>query len=225
MKIIYLGHSGFLAELKKAYCLFDYFEGELPVLDPQKEMYLFFSHKHYDHFNPHVLELLAQQNFPQGRIHSLISFDIAEKDTLAFPDRHILQVGEYSIGELNIRTLPSTDEGLAFLVKTTEGTLYFAGDLNDWVWRGEPDRDNEEMTKRFRKIIDSLSGTSIQIAFIPLDPRQEENAYRGLLYFLDKVGAEKVYPMHYWKKPSIIQRFCRDHPAYKTIIQNTEEAK
>ena len=32
------------------------------------------------------------------------------------------------------RQLLSNDSGVAFIVKTKEGTIYHAGDLNDWYW-------------------------------------------------------------------------------------------
>ena len=33
-----------------------------------------------------------------------------------------------------IATLLSNDSGVAFIVRTREGTVYHAGDLNDWYW-------------------------------------------------------------------------------------------
>ena len=33
-----------------------------------------------------------------------------------------------------VDTLLSNDSGVAFIVKTKEGTIYHAGDLNDWYW-------------------------------------------------------------------------------------------
>ena len=38
-----------------------------------------------------------------------------------------------------IRTLRSTDEGVAFVVHYAGKTIYHAGDLNWWHWEGEPD--------------------------------------------------------------------------------------
>ncbi len=36
-----------------------------------------------------------------------------------------------------VDTLLSNDSGVAFIVRTKEGTIYHAGDLNDWYWDGE----------------------------------------------------------------------------------------
>ena len=37
MKITYINHSGFLIETKDCYYIFDYYKGELPLLDKKKE--------------------------------------------------------------------------------------------------------------------------------------------------------------------------------------------
>ena len=51
MKITYINHSGFLIETKDCYYIFDYYKGELPLLDKKKEVIVFCSHFHKDHFN------------------------------------------------------------------------------------------------------------------------------------------------------------------------------
>ncbi len=41
MKITYINHSGFLIETKDCYYIFDYYKGELPHLDKEKEVIVF----------------------------------------------------------------------------------------------------------------------------------------------------------------------------------------
>ena len=57
MKVTYLNHSGFLLEWESCYWIFDYYKGEIPKLDPAKEIFVFVSHSHGDHFNPMVFAL------------------------------------------------------------------------------------------------------------------------------------------------------------------------
>ena len=38
-----------------------------------------------------------------------------------------------------IQTLPSTDEGIAFLISYQGHVIYHAGDLNWWHWEGRPE--------------------------------------------------------------------------------------
>ena len=121
-----------------------------------------------------------------------------------------------------LETLLSTDEGVAFLIKCPEGTFYHAGDLNDWVWEEETDQYNRQMTGSYRHEIDLLKNKEIDVAFIPLDPRQEKDYSRGMLYFLNKVSVKKVYPMHYWEQPQIIEQFLTEYPEFQNIIIPTE---
>lgn len=62
----------------------------------------------------------------------------------------------------------------------------------------------------------------LDVAMLPLDPRQEKDYHRGMLYFLQKINTKKAFPMHYWEKPEVIQQFIKAYPEYKAIVQNTE---
>ena len=121
-----------------------------------------------------------------------------------------------------VQTLLSTDQGVAFLLTTQEGVIYHAGDLNDWYWEGEPDQDNRSMSGRYRAEIDRIKGRAVDVAFVPLDPRQEKDYARGMLYFLKQVPAKHVFPMHYWDKSQIMETFLREYPVYETRIENPE---
>ena len=58
MKVSYFAHSGILVECKDRYCIFDYYKGVLPPLDREKEVLVFCSHCHGDHYNPKIFDLL-----------------------------------------------------------------------------------------------------------------------------------------------------------------------
>ncbi|MGN1442539.1 MAG: MBL fold metallo-hydrolase [Acutalibacteraceae bacterium] len=224
MKITYVGHSGFLVETKDCYYVFDYYKGGLPALNPHKPVVVFCSHFHHDHFNPKIFEMLRRMGM---KAQAVLAKDISRNQypagievIKACPD----QVYELDNGAV-ITTLRSTDSGVAFVVKTPEGTLYHAGDLNDWVWNGEPDADNRQMTHRYRKEIDKIRNTRLHVAFVPLDPRQEDHYKDGMLYFLKNVDCDAVYPMHYWNKPDVIRKFITEFPEYEPVIKNTELTK
>lgn len=59
LKVTYLNHSGFLLKWETCCWVFDYYKGEIPKLDPTKEIFVFVSHSHRDHFNPAVFALAA----------------------------------------------------------------------------------------------------------------------------------------------------------------------
>ncbi|HOP10418.1 MAG TPA: MBL fold metallo-hydrolase [Oscillospiraceae bacterium] len=223
MTVQYIFHSGFLLETAARYYLFDYYQGELPQLDTQKPIVVFSSHNHRDHFNPEIFTILNSMDMKD--IYAVLSKDISEKK---YPkDIEVLTVRaniacELPCGE-HLETLQSTDSGVAFLLTTEEGVIYHAGDLNDWFWDGEPDNDNKQMRGSYRHEINKLKGRKIDVAFIPLDPRQDAHYADGLLYFLAVADAKCVYPMHYWQKPETIDRFLSEYPQYRDAIRYPEK--
>ena len=77
MKITYINHSGFLVETKDCYYIFDYYKGELPFLDKKKEVIVFCSHFHEDHFNPKIFEILDEMGMTY---QAVLSKDIRKKN-------------------------------------------------------------------------------------------------------------------------------------------------
>ncbi len=222
MKAVYVGHSGFLVQTQRRYYLFDYFQGSLPVLNPEKPITVLASHGHRDHYNLQVLSLLEEQGMQQ--IDLVLSSDIPPekrptgRSCLAVSpgETHTLAQGQ------TLTTYDSTDLGVSFLIRDGEEWFFHAGDLNDWFWDGEPEADNRQMTQAYRGEIDRLArdllGRPLDAAFVVLDPRQEGAYDRGMAYFLETVPVRKVYPMHFWDQPQVIGRFLAAHPQYREQI-------
>ena len=223
MKTTYIYHSCFLVETKSFYYLFDYEKGNLPEMDVCKPIYVLSSHGHHDHYNPNVFSMLKKYGMQQ--IYAVLSDDIKLP-----ADVKTLQVSpgkEYLFeGQQKLTTFCSTDLGVAFLIEEGEHLIYHAGDLNDWVWEGESDSYNEQMTVNYRKemqlLAETLGNREIDLAFVVLDPRQEKDYDRGLSYFLKHIPVKEVYPMHYWEKPEIIDAFLNAYPEYQQKIHKTE---
>ena len=74
MKIIYLGHSGFLIETFTAYYVFDYIRGELPAFSENKKIYVFVSHAHHDHWNS---DIFYDDRLSKAKLY-ILGFDIKE---------------------------------------------------------------------------------------------------------------------------------------------------
>lgn len=224
MKVTYIAHSGFIVETDFCYYIFDYYKGEIPVLNKRKEVIVFCSHAHPDHYNPQIFSLLREQGIEQ--MTAVLANDISRRK---YPsgDVECIRVRHDETYELpcdtNLRTLLSTDAGVAFLLTCPEGTIYHAGDLNDWVWEGEPEQDNRQMTGSYRHEIQKLKDIFIDVAFVPLDPRQGSYYAAGLQYFLETVEVGAVYPMHYWNKPEIINQFLTEYPQYRNQIVTNQE--
>lgn len=75
MNVTYIAHSGFAVETEHQVLLFDYAQGELPKLSPEKPWYVFASHVHGDHFSEEIFRLAQKQE----RIYFILSSDIPEE--------------------------------------------------------------------------------------------------------------------------------------------------
>ena len=213
MIVDYLGHSGFLVETDHALMLFDYYTGDLSLIgerDATKPLFVFASHAHPDHFRPAVFRLAGH-----GRdVKFLLSDDIRgnpsvpkSADTLFVgPDR------TYEIPGLGtVRTLLSTDEGVAFLVRTEDAVVYHAGDLNWWDWEGEDPEWLAGQESVYKREISTLKDERIDAAFVVLDDRLEDRYAEGMEWFLSVCRADYVFPMHFWKDRKRIRRFVTEH--------------
>lgn len=225
MNITYIGHSGFLIEWENCNWLFDYYTGEIPALDSKKKLIVFASHKHGDHFNPEIFRLADQYPAVQYVLSSDIRIVKANAKKYEIREEllsYILPVKpnmEYELQDtegytIQLQTFKSTDSGVAFLLSYRGKPIYHAGDLNHWIWKEETKQSNNDMTAKFNKEMELLKDRSIDIAFAPLDPRQEEWYYLGLEKLLNTAKVGRVYPMHFWGKPEIILKYKQERSMY-----------
>lgn len=211
MKVTFILHSSYFVELEHCCLLFDYYEGEVPETD--KPLYVFASHSHDDHFSPAVFGL----NKPGREVRFLLSDDISESrvpEELRGLTTFVSPRGLYEVGAVRAATLESTDLGVAFLIECEGKMIYHAGDLNCWVWDGAPRFQNDLMKEQYRKELELLSGKKIDVAFVPLDPRQDADFDLGMRYFFEAAGAEHVFPMHMWGDYSVVPLF-KSTPTYR----------
>ena len=217
MRAAFLAHSGFLVELPSVTLLFDWWNGELPVLRPGVPLLVFSSNRHEDHFKPEIFALNAQA-FLLGKDISLsarnrarwgLSDETADKCT-------VLGGGEAvsPLPGVRVEALPSTDEGVAFLV-TADGTAVFhAGDLNWWHWEGETEGWNRNMEVNFKRYAEPLRGRRIDLAMLPLDPRLGDDGFRGPAYFLELADIRRFLPMHQWGEFGFTDNFLTRYPGF-----------
>ncbi len=220
MYITYIRHSAFLVELEQVQLLFDYVGGPLPEFDREKDLMVFASHRHEDHFSPKIFGW-AQQH---PRVHYILSYDIWKKRipdtyaryapiiTKAAPGQNLeLAAGGGSVAVYAYR---STDEGVAFVVKAGGKTVYHAGDLNDWHWEGEDYAWNRNMQINYLRELKQIhaDGHRPQAAMVPVDGRLGKWFYLGLWEYMEEVGAGYIFPMHFWKDYAIISQL-KTHPS------------
>lgn len=233
MKVTYIEHSGFLVETDKAGFLFDYYRGAIPELDPLLPLFVFVSHKHQDHYNPEIFELMKK--YPSVRY--ILSRDVPVKwqvekyqeqgislkeHITVMQKRTAIELPMPDGGMLQITTLKSTDEGVAYLLSCDGHTYYHGGDYNLWVWEGESRQYNHNMEQAYYRELETLKGKHIDVAFVPLDPRLGDTAFLGLKTFLEATDTVRAFPMHMWQEYGIIEKFLQRYPEYEGQVMNIQ---
>lgn len=220
MKITYIHHSSFSVEFEdaKVVLIFDYYKGKIPLFAKDSKIFMFVSHKHFDHYSRKIFDL--------GNEYENITYILSKEMKMneKYMDRwnipmhsrgkikYVTYNENYVFDELstnqnllNVQTLKSTDSGVAYIVECFGKSIYHAGDLNWWIWNELPENKNTDMTKKFKEEIDKLLKQSFDVAFLPLDPRQEDKFYWGFDYFMSKCNVKSAFPMHLWGKYEIIE--------------------
>jgi len=227
MKITYIHHSAFCVELEDKVLVFDYYNGagvpsceyhgKMPEFPKEIPVYVFSSHSHRDHFDPEVLAW--SRHFVD--IHYIFAKEIKKKlgnsmlERLGFGQElkekitYVKPEEQHEIAGVTVETLRSTDSGVAFLVSACGKTVYHAGDLNWWHWEGETQEFNLFQEKVYKEQIDLLRDKKIDLSFVVVDPRQEQNQFLGLDYFLEQVGTGFVIPMHLWKHYELAETYLQ----------------
>ncbi len=235
MKVTYIAHSGFLVEWEHFYSLFDWWKGELPPLEEGKPLLVFASHSHPDHFDPQIFKLPAAH--PDTRF--ILSHDIRlatrHWEKLGVTQELFSRVTSMRVDSLyaaeaggvplTVRTVQSTDTGVAFLLSAEGRLVYHGGDLNWWHWEEEDKQYRNNMAANYRRAVarladavrdeaaDSGCAPVVDAAMAPLDPRLGDAFGMGVEYLMKNVSVKKLFPMHMWEKYDWIARYCREHPA------------
>ena len=174
MKITYIHHSSFSVELDNTILLFDYFKGNLPSFDKNKKLYVFSSHSHHDHFDESIFNI--EKTHPN--VEYILSNDI--KTTKSQNTKFIGANERLLVDNLEIRTLDSSDLGVAFIVKVDD---------------------------KIKSAIDKIKGENIDVAFLPLDSRQGNQYYLGFDYFMRNTNTKVAFPMHFFRAYSLSKIF------------------
>jgi len=219
MKITYIYHSSFSVEFEheKVVLIFDYYKGILPLFDKASHIFMFASHKHFDHYSKKIFDLANEYEDITFILPKEMKMNVRYMDRWGIPmiardkikyvtcnERYEFMGSSIKLPFLCVNTLNSTDDGVAYIVECFGKTIYHAGDLNWWIWNGVSEAENDNMTKKFKEEIDKLSGLVIDVAFLPLDPRQEDKFYWGFDYFMTTCDVEVAFPMHMWDKYDMI---------------------
>lgn len=197
MRVTYWGHSGFSVETGELTLLFDYIGGGF--VRPAGRSIAFISHEHTDHVSEEVYALADE-----------VVRGMSEGD-------------HREIFGARIRAYGSTDEGVSFLVNNEEDAIFHAGDLNFWHWRAEStEKEVADALAGFTRVLDTLAGERIDLAFFPVDPRMGRGYAEGAELFLERIKPGFLIPMHFWKQPEAATAFARKHKNVRALIKPGE---
>jgi L-ascorbate metabolism protein UlaG (beta-lactamase superfamily) len=204
LKIYYIYHSCFLIETKNFIIIFDYFKTledkfknefslREKISNTKKEILVFSSHSHYDHFNEEI--------FSWKNKYSVIKYILSKDIKLKIKKENYFIIGEgekFKLDNVEIKAYGSTDIGLSFLIKVDTIKIFHAGDLNWWYWKDDTKEEEKIMRELYQSIIEKIKvNVNIDVAFFPVDPRLEEFCYLGAEYFAEYVKPKVIIPMHF----------------------------
>ncbi|MGI6077316.1 MAG: MBL fold metallo-hydrolase [Fastidiosipilaceae bacterium] len=212
MKLTYLFHSGFVLELKDTILIFDCYSDPATVLSQisiqDRSIVFFVSHEHGDHYSSKIIHYSEKYGDAVTYVvdrETVIHFHLHEKikkSRLIVTEEGMI-IGESDLelpGLKELLVYASNDAGVAYLLSTTEGVIYHAGDLNNWDWQ---DGEAEWMERFYRVRLKTMASNlterqidQIKVAMVPVDERLQNRAYGGADMFCRYLKTEFMIPMH-----------------------------
>ncbi|SFH52753.1 L-ascorbate metabolism protein UlaG, beta-lactamase superfamily [Tindallia magadiensis] len=213
--ITHLYHSSFYIQTAHHLFVFDYVlpsndsdsyldltSKNIRQLASDRNVFVFVSHHHSDHFSPVIFEWKNKIN----NIHYVLSSDIDQ--TFDDPNIHSMNPGEQlKINDVLIKTFDSTDAGVSFYIEADQLSFFHSGDLNWWHWDDFSIEKQEEEALEYKNVIEKIKKEHINIAFVPVDPRLGKAFFWAGKYFFEEVKPDLLIPMHFNDNFSITKSF------------------
>ena len=220
--IVHYYHSGFSVASGDTLLVFDYWRGEDLELTEDRQLsedqirffanvVVFISHEHIDHLDPIVFTWKDLTN---------VSYIVSSDMPVGTRGKRMAPGDTYSpLPGVDVTAFDSTDLGVSFLVDFKGLRVFHAGDLNFWHWREESSmQDIEEADAEFRKVVSTIRGQDIDIAFFPVDPRQGAMYEAGANYFIMSVKPQILVPMHYFHRADVALEYARTASSRDTEV-------
>ena len=212
MTVTYYHHSGFSVASGDVLLVFDYWTGKAKKLPQErqirtdylaqfKEVYVFVSHDHEDHFDPIIYTW--EQFAP-------VTYIIADDMPSDARGRRMGPGGEMILSDrVKVKAYGSTDAGVSYLVELDGVRFFHAGDLNYWHWRDVSTvREIAMAEEYFQQEVAKIVGQEIDWCFFPVDPRMGMHYEAGANYFVMAVKPRILCPMHFWGRGDIIREYA-----------------
>ena len=223
MQITYLNHSGFAVAVRDVLLIFDDAQGKpsegdsiangyvtKELIESYPRTIFFVSHAHADHFNPDIYRFSEID---------MVYYVLGEDLPSQYKGFRMTRGDKLSLCGIDITAYDSTDEGVSFLLKADDATIFHAGDLNLWHWREQSTlKEIEQAEKEYEQAIAPLLGKPIDVAFFPVDPRMGELYDAGAVHFLMNVKPKLMIPMHWWDRDDVALEFARKNRTKRSEI-------
>lgn len=200
MRVTYLFNSGFLVQLNHTWLIFDDCDDPSQTVDGELTaqngaiLYVFASHAHFDHFDPHIL------NYAPQTTQYIFGRDIKRtRRAKRFPPDKVTYMPDYSEwtdGNIKVTSFSSTDVGTSFLVEAEGQKIFHAGDFNWWHWTGASGEEQALARNAFMKQMKKLRGMDADVAFFPVDGRLGEARDMGAKFFCAETNIGALVTMH-----------------------------
>ncbi len=206
-------HSGFSVAAEDMLFVFDYWRGENGELKPDRQIteeylksfrrvFVFISHDHIDHYDPIVYT---------WKDAAPVSYYVSSDMPVGTRGKRMAPGDTADLDEgVTVTAYDSTDLGVSFLLDCRGTRFFHAGDLNFWHWRDESTmKEIEEAEEEFRRAVEPLRNSRIDIAFFPVDPRQGAMFEAGAEYFILSAKPRLLIPMHYFHRADVAEEYAR----------------
>ncbi len=202
INVEYLDVFGYVIETEQAIYVFDYTKGQLPskYLLSKKPLYFFVSRDDVKHYSSSILSYRKPifmheeiKTSPQDDV-----FKIANGDTLF-------------LGKTKVNVLQVSRQGLAFIIKEPNLSIFYAGDLNHKLWRPlgveKEDLNTEILLSQFLERIEPYK--PIDVALASVNPNISMNYDATARRIIQTLEPRYFFPMDFEDKPSRISDFIK----------------
>ena len=163
--VTYYVHSGFSCAIDGNFFIFDYWRGQDPEeleghdltvekLKNYKNVYVFITHSHPDHFDPIVYEW-----YKELPVNYIVSYEMP----IGSRGKRMNPGDTYKISEkIQVKAFDSTDLGVSYLLSYEDINIFHAGDLNFWHWREESTaQEIDEAEVQFKNAMEPIKKENI----------------------------------------------------------------
>ncbi len=220
--VTFFHQSGFTVAVGKTLLIFSYWQEHVPEelrlndkdLRGFANIVVFIPNASAEHYDP------AIWRFGRGFPITWVAPKEAAEALGEHPGLRLIRKGEsVRVSGVEIRAYPTTDTGLAFMVKISGVHIFHAGDLNLWHWREQSTlREITRSEDEFYRIVSQIDEDRIDICMFPVDPNQGGFYDAGANHFIMAKKPRLFFPMHWGARSEIAQDYARRmHTSYTTV--------